>query len=162
KTRFLAVAVEQHDLQLRSRQRQRNAWQTGAAADIQQTASLHPRKDSKTIQQVTAHHLRRLSHGSQIECPIPFDQKLKIGQQPIGQVGLRQTQLVHASQQQRSCLCCHYHALCRSRPCFFRCTSSSETAAGVTPGTRDACPKVSGRCCCRISRSAFDNPSILS
>lgn len=42
-----------------------------------------------------------------------------------------------------------------SRP-FFKCTSSSDTAAGVTPGTREACPSVCGRWVASFCRTSKD------
>ncbi len=41
---------------------------------------------------------------------------------------------------------------------FFRWTSSSVTAAGVTPGTRPACPIVAGRYSARRLRTSCDSP----
>src|SRR5688500_9557348 len=40
----------------------------------------------------------------------------------------------------------------------FRCTSSSDTAAGVTPGTRAACPIVAGRTSFSRCLTSLDNP----
>src|SRR5580698_5292678 len=44
----------------------------------------------------------------------------------------------------------------RSR--FLRCTSNSDTAAGVSPGMRAACPSVSGRTSQSRWRASFDKP----
>jgi hypothetical protein len=40
----------------------------------------------------------------------------------------------------------------------FRCTNSSEIAAGVTPWMRDAWPMVCGRCCASRCCTSFDRP----
>src|SRR5579862_8752582 len=40
--------------------------------------------------------------------------------------------------------------------CFFRCTSRICTAAGVTPGTRPACPSVTGRASARRWRTSWE------
>ena len=42
---------------------------------------------------------------------------------------------------------------------FFRCTSRMDTAAGVTPATRAACPTVAGRICASFCRTSFDSPA---
>src|ERR1700688_3014609 len=55
-------------------------------------------------------------------------------------------------------LCPMSRAAYAARSRFFRCTSSSETAAGVSPGIRAACPKVSGRTSPSRSRASFDSP----
>ena len=44
---------------------------------------------------------------------------------------------------------------------FFRCTSRSEMAAGVTPGTRLACPTVAGRASPSFWRTSWDKPGNL-
>ena len=45
-----------------------------------------------------------------------------------------------------------------NKECFFRYTRSKDTAAGVTPGMRDACPRVSGRCAESFCATSFDRP----
>ncbi len=45
-----------------------------------------------------------------------------------------------------------------ARLVFFKCTSRMDTAAGVTPATRAACPTVAGRICASFCRTSFDNP----
>ena len=43
---------------------------------------------------------------------------------------------------------------------FFRCTSSRDTAAGVMPGMRPACPMVCGRWAMSFWRTSFERPEI--
>ncbi len=43
-------------------------------------------------------------------------------------------------------------------PRFLRCTSSSEMAAGVTPGIRAAWPRVWGLTCVSFWRTSLDRP----
>src|SRR6185369_8534027 len=89
--------------------------------------------------------------GGEVVDTIPLGDQRQIGQQPVGlRIVQRHADGAGTVEQRRP------HAAApgtsagrRSKPLkrpFFRCTSSSEIAAGVIPEIRDACPKVSGRC----------------
>ena len=42
---------------------------------------------------------------------------------------------------------------------FLRCTNRMDTAAGVTPATRAACPTVAGRICSSFCRTSLESPA---
>ncbi len=100
------------------------------------------------------HHLGRVTHRGQVIDSVPFCQQRQIVDQ-LRQLGVTQIQLqfvralaermgqakpvelLHRDRSQAACASLTVIAKPLNPP-FFKCTSSSEIAAGVTPEIRDA------------------------
>src|SRR5690606_38194919 len=110
-------------------------------------------------------HFRRIAHGRQVVGLVPVLQLLQVTQQHGNAVAIRLhpkgfedlfQALLESGESGID------HAAWRPRACRFRCTSSSETAAGVTPDIRAACPTVAGREVSRRWRTSVDKPATLA
>jgi hypothetical protein len=76
---FLAVAVEQRHLEIRSRQRQRNTRQTGTGPNVQhRRRPLNVRDDAQTVEQQPDNHLIRLAHRGEVVGRVPAMQQGQI------------------------------------------------------------------------------------
>ena len=159
KSGLLGDAVDQRHLQFRPRNRQRDAGQAAAAADIEHGFTLKERHRRQRIQQVMADHALSVAHRGQVVHPVPLVQQRQIGQQlRLGALGQCRAPGRRFPPQ---VVCCDGHALffCSSglKP-RLAYTSSTEIAAGVMPCSREAWPSVSGRAFCRRWRTSIDNP----
>jgi len=121
----------------------------------------------QAVQQVMRHHISRVSHRGEVVDLVPLGDEAQVGEQAItdgrrkcepqfqeraGQQPVRVKNAQAASRVRVP----PRPSKPRNRP-FFRCTSNSDIAAGVTPEIREAWPKVSGRC-----RLSFWRTSTLS
>ena len=121
------------------------------------------RHGGQAVEQVVCEHLLGVAYGREVVNLVPLLQqrhefhqagKLRVAQPECQRLGPC-TQALHQ----------HIaHAATPSsvrakplKPPFFRCTISSEIAAGVTPEMREACPSVSGRCFCSFCRTSIDS-----
>ncbi len=122
--------------------------------------------DAEAVQQVPRNHLVRIAHRGQVVGLVPLDQQVRVAQQPfLHRGGEHHTQGLGALAQFVGLNRAGHQALCsRLRPAlrFFRWISSSETAAGVTPGMREACPRVSGRAWASLCWISLDSPEMVA
>ena len=89
KTRFLAVALYQGDVQRRGSNRQRDAGQAGAGAQIGQAVQItHKRLHRQRIQHMLDQHLVRVTDRGEVIGGIPTRQQHQIVQQWRGECGL--------------------------------------------------------------------------
>ncbi len=96
KARFLAVALHQGDVQAGGGNRQRNAGQAGAGAQIGQAVQrAHKRLHRQRIQHMLDQHLVRVADRGEVVGGIPARQQRQIVQQRRGKCG-RQPQLGQA------------------------------------------------------------------
>ncbi|OMP13082.1 hypothetical protein COLO4_02314 [Corchorus olitorius] len=139
---FLAVAVEQGEARLRKEDRQGNARHAAAAAHVQPVPGAHVGDDAEAVQQVPRDHLVGIAHRGEVVGLVPLDQQVQVAQQALFHGdGQRHAERLGALAQFVGLNRAGHQALCsRLRPAlrFFRWISSSETAAGVTPGMREA------------------------
>ncbi|MNJ67274.1 hypothetical protein D3C77_634330 [compost metagenome] len=113
-------------------------------------------------------HFVGIAHRREVVGLVPFDQQGQVGEQ----LGLllfteRYAQLGSALDQFFGMASGHggHQAVCSRlwpAPHFFRWISSREMAAGVTPGIREACPRVSGRACVSLWVISLDRPEIAA
>ena len=136
------IGIKQRELPFRPRQRQRNAGQSGATADIEHAAAAHMRQHRQRIEQMMREHFRRLAHGGQVVGLVPFFDQRQIIEHAL----LRRRPDIQSERcDARGQFTGEAHALfCKVSCACFRCTNSTEIAAGVTPEMREAWPMVSG------------------
>ena len=171
---FLAHGVHTAHVQLGAANRKHHTGQATAGAHIQQAhpPALHRttlrqlrqmatqgQHSGQAVEQVVGQHFLRVAHGRQVVDLVPLLQqgqklhqlrKLRGGQlQPHRSRTFLQACLqgfgggcTHAATSPSACAAFKAKSL---KPPFFRCTMSSEMAAGVIPVMRDAWPSVSGR-----------------
>src|SRR5581483_316915 len=115
------------------------------------------RQDGERIEQVVTHHPQRITNCGQVVNAVPFVEQRQIVQQLLARAsGKRERQMFQAALERGA----RRHAVFVDgwNP-LFKCTSSSEIAAGVMPEMRDAWPMVSGRWrlsfCCTSTDSPF-------
>src|SRR5689334_11005682 len=99
-----------------------------------------------------AYDLVRAPYAGQVVDPVPLFEQLGEGEQPLARAAVElEAELLQAAVElllgvgrgRGIGLGAHAALFCAGIP-RFRCTSSSEIAAGVTPEMRAACPNVSG------------------
>ena len=121
-------------------------------ADVEDALSAQVRRDAQAVQQVAGDHLQRIVDPGEVVGAVPFRKEReefeqardlsRLGGQAEGlqtpgefMLRLRAAGVGHSRQAVRR----------SSQPRFFRWISSSEIAAGVTPGMRAACASVAGQ-----------------
>jgi hypothetical protein len=143
-------------VQFRAGNRQGYARQPGTAADIGPTPSCERRlskrrQQRQRIEQVVGQHFLLVADCRQVIGAVPFFQQADESQQ-LCLPRVRQVQS-HAGQRAAQFRRERHAALRR-----FRKTRSSDIAAGVTPCTREAWPRVCGRAWPSFWRTSKDRP----
>ena len=148
---LLANGVDAGHVQRRLHDGDDRPGESAAAADVQHTSggafAVQRRQHGQAVGQMLHQHLRWVTHRRQVVGGVPA---LQLGQEPgqLVQLPVAGFQLQCAAGgrdlglQAASSVGSPW-AKPLKRP-FFRCTSNSEMAAGVTPEIREACPSVSG------------------
>ncbi|KEZ99445.1 hypothetical protein A11M_0101040 [Xanthomonas vasicola pv. vasculorum NCPPB 895] len=83
--RLLAVAFHQRYLQLRAGDRQGDAGQAGAGAQVGQSAAGDVGLHGQRIEQMAGNHLARVAHGGEVVGLVPAHQQGQVAQQRRGE-----------------------------------------------------------------------------
>ena len=123
----------------------------GRPAPVPTSASARPRhrqmrQHGERVEQVVAHHLQRIANRGQVVGPVPLREQREIRRAAVPAASGRQAPAPVRPSPRSSAArgVMPTSSACGEKP-RFRCTSSSEIAAGVMPEMRAAWPMVSGR-----------------
>ena len=108
----------------------------------------------QAVEQVVRQHVRRVTQRGEVVDLVPL---LDQGQITLELLLLCRQQIHPHLLGGMEDIGCSHHSLAKAavlKPCFFKCTISSEMAAGVTPDILDARPSVSGRCLFSVWRTS--------
>ena len=136
--------------------------QSGAAADVEHARAAHVRQHRERVEQMMRDHAAA-ARGWRSGCRRGSTSRADRGTRSSvatcaaasasAERGGRAPELLRAAH--AALFCGRSFARAARR---FRCTSSREIAAGVTPWMRDAWPIVSGRWCASFCRTSIDRP----
>ena len=149
------AAIDQRELALRTRDRERHTRQTRAGAEVERRAL--PRSigsQRQRVEQVSRDEPRQIASRYEIERRVPTTQQSRELQQPFR---LRRLQLDAECSGAGFELSRFGHA---DRANFPECTSSIDRAAGVMPGMRAARARLSGRAASSFCFSSVESPDI--
>ncbi len=155
-TGLLAVALDQGHLQLRARDRQRDARQPGAGPQIGQGAGLQVGLHRQRVEQMAGDHLQRVADRGQVVGTVPAVQQGQVGQQRRCQRGLqahrRQPALQRVGHAGRKCVISHAVIIAS---CLRRQRRPGTTGIHYRAWNASAARKSSAAChSCRCQRSA--------
>ena len=141
-----------------------HAGQARAGAHVQQTPAcgqphrpqlpLQWRNGRQAVEHMVRQHAGRVAQGGEVVDLVPL---LDQGQITLELLLLCRQQIHPHLLGGMEDIGCSHHSLAKAavlKPCFFKCTISSEMAAGVTPDILDARPSVSGRCLFSVWRTS--------
>ena len=133
--------------------------------------------DGEAVEKVLDHHRSRISDGGEVVRAVPALDQADIGDESIGlrvasaevraprrrrpsnrrQLGVATTAAAARAIKRRRATDRPASSAVSLRRCFLTWTSSSDNAAGVTPGRRAAAARLAGRCAARTWRASNDS-----
>src|SRR6185437_3762239 len=172
--RLLPVRIEQYHVPIGPRDGQRNARNAAARSYVEHAQARvcgKPRQNGERIFHVEQLHLRPLPDRREVVDAIPFRQQIEIKRESRACPGGKRARNRQSGRWRESALgLCQRRARhldgvsarrtvssARGKP-RFKCTSRSDTAAGVTPDSRAAWPRVSGLRALSFCWTSIDNP----
>ena len=83
KAGLFSPAVEQGELLPRAGDRQRQSWEAGTCADVDNPFTDDPRCNGETVEHMEHQHLPRIRDGGEVETPVPLFEQRYMLQTPV-------------------------------------------------------------------------------